>query len=580
LVDVSSIRAREVYKRFNDADQKAAYRGDLLGVLRRAWEEAFGPEKAAGLIEKFMAFAENLDEKGAVVLGAILSTENFQSLIDEYTRILRESGSKSWIHTYVNLANHPEFLTNPEFNAAFLHPLLVALVSYRIGGPVRIVDARGKDAEPISILAQDNMLHIDNTPFNDEYKVILLWLRNQVSGPKGQNFVILPGTHKGARQCMIGERGPWSSENASIFTTREDIEQVFRFQESVLGKRAVVELTHETKPLTTLFAAGSLVHHRYRTEEGSPRSCMILAFHRAADNEGELIESGHLGKTAARTDDLSQLLLGQHGAGSEAVFLRALAEKSEMIADLFEAIDRGTTEEVKTEDRVLHDTESWISASTDAPTVEEKKAAEGISFPLGEEISLDDFIGIVIRHMLFDKHGPLDLILYPDAHEEIRKWARNQIREKNPALLAEQMNSTWKESLVQPSEASLLSPVQLKEIAEALAVEAQRRLDRGVGEAVFSEGEKISPTNAYRSIKQLLIDLGESITRCEDRTAFLSTSLFLFWTADSLMRLEKEHDPAIKAIGEQLLANYVSTGILVDQQIRAKSVSSSSFHRE
>jgi hypothetical protein len=70
----------------------------------------------------------------------------------------------------VNLANHPDFLADKEFNEAFLHPILVALVSYRVGGPIRAVDARGKDAEPISVLAQDNMLHIDNTPFNDEYK--------------------------------------------------------------------------------------------------------------------------------------------------------------------------------------------------------------------------------------------------------------------------------------------------------------------------------------------------------------------------------------------------------------------------
>lgn len=80
---------------------------------------------------------------------------------------------------------------------------------------------------PIQVLSQDNMLHIDNTPFNDEYKLILTWEKGVPSGPKGQNFVFLPGTHKGARQCMVTEGGsPWSSENASIFITPDSIERV------------------------------------------------------------------------------------------------------------------------------------------------------------------------------------------------------------------------------------------------------------------------------------------------------------------------------------------------------------------
>ena len=146
LVDPESIKDRSVYKRFNDTEKKEVFRQNLLNTLAQTWKSEFGDIKAAQMVVRFMNFAQNLDEKGAVVLGAILSTENFQKLIDEYTKILDDSGSKSWIHTFANLANHPEFLTNKNFNAAFLHPLLIALVSYRVGGPIRMVDARGKDA--------------------------------------------------------------------------------------------------------------------------------------------------------------------------------------------------------------------------------------------------------------------------------------------------------------------------------------------------------------------------------------------------------------------------------------------------
>ena len=141
LVRPEEVRAPEVYKRFQQADQKEAFRARLVETIRQNTSDA--------MAERFLRLAENLDENGAIVFAAILDSPDFQKLIDEYTRIMDESGSQSWLHSYVNLANHPDFLTNGEFNAAFIHLLIIALVSYRIGGPVRVVDARGKDAAPI-----------------------------------------------------------------------------------------------------------------------------------------------------------------------------------------------------------------------------------------------------------------------------------------------------------------------------------------------------------------------------------------------------------------------------------------------
>ena len=91
--------------------------------------------------------------------------------------------------------------------------------------------------------------------FNDEYKVLLTWEKGKASGPKGQNFVFLPGTHKGCRNCFMTEKGVWSTENASIFTTPERIDKVFTFQREMRGssKPMVVEATHAEKPLTIVF---------------------------------------------------------------------------------------------------------------------------------------------------------------------------------------------------------------------------------------------------------------------------------------------------------------------------------------
>ncbi len=568
IVEPQEVAAPHVYKRLNDIESKEKYRKQLVMALETAWTKKFGLETAQKMTRKFIELATHLDENGAVIFGAILSSKDFQKLIDAYSQILGKSGSKSWIHAYVNLANHPDFLTNSEFNGAFLHPLLIALVSHRIGGPVRIVDARGKDAEPISVLAQDNMLHIDNTPFNDEYKIILAWERGKPSGPKGQNFVFLPGTHKGARQCMIGNEGPWSSENASIFTTRESVDKILTFQKKIFGKSAVVELTHDTKPLTTLFAAGSLIHHRHRTTEGHSRSCMILAFHRTKDNPGQLVDSTHLEKTSAKTDSLYQLLFGNHQGENEAAFVNALITKTDEITEVLSRLISGSEqiEEIIPAARELKGTEieRWKEVCTAAPTVEQKKG-EAAVVPLGKTFNHAEFVDHVGKMMIFDKHGPLDLILYPDAHEEIRKWARNQIREKNITLLNNQLHSTWADAMKSPTEADLLSPAELQKIASSLASIAKNKLETG-SKALLGEGEKISPADAYRSVHQLLLNLGESIVRCEDRTSFLSTSLFIFWAADTLMRFEKSPDPQIMDLGKRLLQNYIATAVIVEKQ--------------
>lgn len=575
LVTPEKIHDIRVYKRFSDTDKKEEYRRDLIKSLCQEWSKTKPQNEVQYLKNEFLQLTERLDETGAAVFAEILDKESFKLLIEEYTRVLKESGSESWIHSYVNLANHPEYLTNDKFNKAFLHPLLIALVSFRVGGPIRVVDGRGKDAKPLKVLAQDNMLHIDNTPFNDEYKVIVTWERGKPSGPRGQNFVFLPGTQKGSRQCMVGKQGPWSSENASIFITPESIEQVFKYQEEVLGKRAVVELTHDTKPLTTLFQAGALVHHRYRTAQGLARSCMILAFHRAEDNPGQLVADKHLLKTSARTNSLYQHLFGYHGKGSTGSFLEALAKHANDISDLITNINdpKHSSEEIVPGSKELTAEEvvRWKRISTAAPTVEQKKVEANAFLPRGKAVTKEEFVDQVAKIMVFDKHGPLDLILYPDAHEEIRKWARNQIREKQIPELKAQLQMSWAARMKSPEFKDLMTTEEMKRHCDELAKIAEEHLAAGAKGAVLKKGEKITPRDAFRSVKQLLIDLGESVVRCEDRTALLSTSLFIFWATDTLMRLSGKVDQRVKEAGDKLLANYVVTSMLVKQEIDAEA---------
>jgi hypothetical protein len=588
LVEEKAIRKPEAYNRFRDLDNKEKFRKKLIAILHESVAKNLGKSSADKIITAFKKLAADMDTNGAIIFGNMIHLANFQELIKIYSEKLSTDGSKSWIHSYINFGNHPDFLSNQTVNGAFAHPLLIALISHAAGGPIRMVDARGKDAEPLAVQAQDNMLHIDNTPFRKEYKIILTWERGKPSGPKGQNFVFIPGTHKGVRNCFVSQDGnAWSTEDGSIFTSEKSVQKIFDMQEKILPGQSpsVVEASHPTMPLTTLFEAGALVHHRYRTKEKNiPRSCIIVAFHRAQDNPGQLLDKDHLDKVTEK-GSLIHLLMGKHSDNTEAAFMTAISSNGTIIADKIRELSQPeSTNSIETKanndsengsrlisfsNRILDNTElnTWKATVTAAPTVEAIKINNAF-FHLGDTLTH----ALLTEMMKYDKHGPLDLILYGDGHEEIRKWARNRIREMSPTQLENRVAKIMAWDLIeQPESSQLLTPLQLKNTARDLTQFIEQLSDEEKRAAYLEPQEKISRIDAYRSLRQLIDDIGEAITRCTSRQTFLSTSLFLFWASDELARLYAGADtlPAkpLMAIMKPLLANYISTSILIEKQI-------------
>lgn len=247
-------------------------------------------------------------------------------------------------------------------------------------------------------------------------------------------------------------------------------------------------------------------------------------------------------------------------------FLNALSQESAIIGIILDKIhsEMDTAEVIKPEDCQVQEeqVEQWNKASTTAPTVEELKTEANL-LPLGEKLSSQKLAELVGRMMMFDKHDPLDLILYHDSH----KWARNQIREKKIDDVNERLVVHWMPQVEQPSKDHLLTPEQIKELTEQLAAVVEE-LQALYAPIVLREHEKITHVNAYRSVRQLLLDLGESITR-ENCQAFLSTSLLIFWACDILMELLVSHDSYIQVIGNKLLANYLSTTILFEKYTKS-----------
>ena len=574
FAEEKEVNKREAYNRFRDLDIKENFRKKIIDNLSNAFQKLYSVDKAQKRILEFKKLAENMEQNGAIIFGNMININNFEELVKSYTEKLSTDGSKSWIHSYINFGNHPDFITDGNFNNAFIHPLLVTLISYCAGGPIRLVDARGKDAEPLAVMAQDNMLHIDNTPFRKEYKIILTWERGKASGPKGQNFVFIPGTHKAIRNCKIAKNGDaWSTEDGSIFISENSVQRIFDIQEKTYGQSpAVVEATHPEMPLTTVFEAGALIHHRYRTtEKNIPRSCMIIAFHRAQDNPGQFLSPEHVKKFSANNNLLS-LLMGKHSDNTEDKFINAVLDNIKAIGEKIENINlsNGNTKIIPFSARILDKDElkKWKSAVTSAPTVEEIKIKNGF-FKMGDILSHE----LLTEMIRYDKHGPLDLILYSDGHEEIRKWARNRIREMPTARLENRLEKFLEWNLTTELQASnLLTLDELRKISNELIKLIDETPIEIKENSYLDSNEKISRIDAYRSVRQLIDDLGEAITRCASRQAFLSTSLFLFWASDELSRLlagpNDKPDQHLTDISGKLLSNYITTYVLIEKQIK------------
>ncbi|KAJ5927342.1 hypothetical protein N7516_009115 [Penicillium verrucosum] len=542
-------------------DTKAEFRESLLKGLRQHWQD---PSTES----RFLQLSRELDRNGAILYGGLIDTEKFKSLIENYTKAQGVTGNQTFLHSYVNFADHADFLTDSRYNDAFAHPLLVALISYQMGGALRLNDVRGKDTDPISVNAQDNMLHIDNTPFRDEYKILLCWKRDEPVGPSGQNFTFLPGTHKGNRDILLDQDGePWSTERDSLFVSNAAIDGILSFQKEQVGRPSmVVETVVPDVPVSVAFAAGALVHHRYRTETGDPRSCVICAFHVASDNPGSLITTRGQGY---KPESLVDLMIGPQSQHTELDFLSMLFRDACKIETKINDLEshNHVSQVIDIQSLALKDDAlaRWRESVVFAPSASTIKFSRNIYLSSAYPLNQDDFINNLATVMAYDKHGLLQLILYQDGREEIRKVSRKTIGEMTQNTLAKRLYA-WAHVFDRQNfvVADLPLPSELRDMADVVGDLAKYRLQEFEANKTCT-GERAKVV-MLKSLCRLIFDLGEAITRCEKMETFVSTSLFLFWTTEHIVTyFQGERKRWARYVAGIFLRNYVSAVMLLEQ---------------
>ena len=110
----------------------------------------------------------------------------------------------------------------------------------------------------------------------------------------------------------------------------------------------------------------------------------------------------------------------------------------------------------------------------------------------------------------------------------------------------------------------LPKPFVLRRIMNALG----GLIDVLIDKVSVKEGEKVI-NGEILSLRQLLVDLGEGITRCELPETYISTSLYMFWAADELIRsyLKPSDKEEARKEGRTLLWNYVASVLLFEKYV-------------
>ncbi|MEV6365521.1 hypothetical protein AB0L86_01325 [Micromonospora musae] len=517
LVPAEELASPMAYRQLRRPRESADFRREVEELVRQACREQ---EAGDLLADAFVSMSANLAGEGALSFTGLAPAPRFVRARTAYDSVMRAEGSRGSLHSYLNAAQSSLLVGDPHFREAFAHPLLVALIAHILGGPVKIVDLRAKDTQPLDVVARDNTLHIDNNPFMDEFKVIVTWTSGTERGPSGQGLTYLPRTNRLFRQCQVGPRGEaWSDEDSCIFPTRTRVDEALAAQARFYDDRRprVVHLKDLPFPCHTIFAASRLVHHRYRTSTGAPRSAIMASFHRTDDGADRLGVGDLTG-----TDLDRSLLSGVVGPG----FLAALRSEATDIVDALR-LSVSRPDLVVDPDRHLLEGDGlhgWYARLSEGVSLNRLREATLAGSRDGDTPAVER---LVLR-VQYDLQGPLSMPLYADLSEEDRKRARIVIREMAPERIHHFVTRLRADRIRRGAPAPVRLPFDrsVEELHHGL-----RTLDQAMASAEPSGyvDPIWGPTDGHRVVRSLhrfVVDLARTAERTEDEDSLVTASAF------------------------------------------------------
>lgn len=545
LVPEYALEAPESYLQVTRKNASGKYRSRLDEHVRRLCGQ-LGPSNE--LTAVWRSLRREVDDDGAVSMTRILPTETFAAAQRAYDAEMKVRGSRGSIHSYLNVARADALLQVPEVWQLFAHPLLLALVSSHLGAPVKLVDLRGKDTEPLNVVARDNTLHLDNTPFMDELKILVSWTRGTTTGPSGQGFTYLPRTHHLYRNAFRGpDGGMMSDEDGCIFATKHQVDLALESQAQMPGSVGprVISLTDLTGPCHTVFPASRLIHHRYRTTEGSPRSALIASFHRIDDR------SNYVRPAFAQDAGYESLL----APASEHQFFEALESHGTLLVEGLDRLRRAPEALVDTASHELRGSAltDWYSRQCAGTNLGQLTAGAlsngGGALPTERAAT----------RLRYDLQGPLNMPLFGNMREEDRKSARIAIREMSSEQI--QRVADEHEHRIREFVSPLVAPLVPQARAQldqhvAASLAALESIEVGSCADVLINGSPV--TQMHPSLVRFLEDLRISVSWLNDKPSLVTAAAFAL-VAVHLARSWIPDENGLAELGDRIFDLYWSS---------------------
>jgi len=493
-----SAESLALYQKYRMDEHREYFRGELVRI--------FGGHASA-----FSLLCSQLRRDGLIGFEEFASPFEFSRFVERYDDIVRGTASSLLGHSFVDLKRHRTIFGDRGIRDVFSHPLLLAIVSYALGGPIRLVDIRGKDAEPAVSSMRDNGVHLDDSPYGEEFKVHVSWRRGTTIGPRGQNLVAIPGSHR-----LLRVRS--TEHGANLKQPLEIINEILDSPTLRPDPPFVVEMKGR-HPVTVVFEASALAHQRFRTLRGDSRSCVILAFHAdtfvntpashlSIEDGDSSLDAFVLGGTMRNADP---------GAKSR-YFLEALTQqKDRLFSKMTEVETRGNLIPTASLRMDVPETFEWLIDLGMTPSVEETKPRLNDS-----EFASKAFAERLLIVSDFDRHVDLDLSLYPDRRELIRKQLRNRIRETPiEKFIQRPITRRRFDGLVSSRLTVTLGAAPALAVDILSALPTVSRVSSGVEE--------------LRGIDQLVSDICDALIRSSAVQDIRSHLAFLHWTLDELL---------------------------------------------
>lgn len=537
LVHPDEIPAHQLkyYQKYNNIDKKEEFRKKLSHIIGK----------------DFINFVNYLRQDGVILFREFIQKSAFSALVNAYNKKLNQSNRSKIGHYFFDFREQIDFLTCPIFKEAFLHPFLIALIAYELGGPVRLVDVRGKDTEPTLCTDRDNGLHIDDSPYAREYKFLLVWEKGKTSGPQGQNFVAIPGTHHFVRVI--------NSEHGANFRTPTEIINEILLHPKLKDHCFVME-AKDKDPLTIVFEATALAHQRFRTNEKFiSRSCLIFAFHIDDEINKPIPYLPHLPNSCNNFERF--IMEGSWGECSveekNRYFLFLINQQRSIITEKIAEINKKNKfipaiEKCLSKEKTI----KWLTTIAKTPQISEKKPRLKI-----KEINKNEFVQLLLLINEYDKHADLDLELYLDRRELPRKALRTKIRER----VCTQPNS--KNNAI--SRFLNLKSMHFNDILDIITLKKFSFWLCKVLDKIIREPLTSNQLHECIALRQLTFDIGNAFFRNKNIQDFRSHSIFLYWTFDEVFSFISKlsfHSNILSEIDKkaQILLQHYATLVVTD----------------